>query len=62
MDWKHQPHKWRPLKAVGREWCTRCGLVHLHNELTQWCVKHGCDYDEHPQYKSTIRRLTGSKS
>lgn len=57
-SWKHVPHNWKPLKAIGREWCHRCGLVRLHNAATDWCVKHGCDSDEHPQYKREMRRLT----
>jgi len=42
----------RDAEAVG------CGLIALRNELTRWCIRHGCDYDEHPGYAMAVKELT----
>jgi hypothetical protein len=28
--------------------CVKCGLVRLRNLLTDWAVRHGCDFADHP--------------
>ena len=61
---KHEAHAFVPLRS-GRKskaslpwvWCQRCGLVLLRNPATDWCRQHGCNYDDHPQYAETMRRL-----
>jgi hypothetical protein len=42
----------------GKQICQSCGLVGLNNPLTEWCINKGCMYDIHPQYKSTVKKLT----
>jgi hypothetical protein len=59
----HEPHTWKPMRAgKGRSlpwlWCPRCGLVRLRNARTEWCIDHGCNYDDHPGYKQAMRRET----
>jgi hypothetical protein len=52
------PHA--PVKRKGIPWlcCQRCGLVYLHNELTSWCIRMGCDHSERPEYKIIVKRLS----
>jgi hypothetical protein len=53
---KHEPHAPKPL---GKHWgipvCKKCGLLYLKNELTQWCVRQGCNYEEHPEYAKRVK-------
>jgi hypothetical protein len=51
-------HTWKPLKHVGKSYCTRCGIVALNNEFTQWCIDRGCNHEDHPQYENARSRLT----
>lgn len=48
-------------KIKGIVYCGNCGLVYLNNDFTRWCVKRGCDYDEHPEYHKVRIRFTGRK-
>lgn len=57
---KHGP--WRQLKRIGREYCGGCGLVRLHNPLTDWCLAKGCNYEAHPGYQSAVRTMTTQRS
>ncbi len=54
-------HSWTPLKHVGKSYCTRCGLVALNNEFTDWCVERGCFHTDHPQYESARAKFTKPK-
>lgn len=53
-----QSHQWRPFI---RRWqipcCRYCGLLRLQNRLTEWCIRKGCDYEEHPEYLKMVRAL-----
>lgn len=53
-----EPHS--PVKTSLFSWpvCRKCSLIYLKNALTAWCVKHGCNYADHPSYRSKIRKLT----
>jgi len=51
---KFQNHKNMYYKAV----CVRCGLMRLSNRITDWCVKHGCNHDDHPDYLNKLKELT----
>lgn len=55
---KHKSHSWGHLKGLPWSVCTRCGLLKLRTELTDWCVKKGCDYSEDPDYKNAILKYT----
>lgn len=58
MKDKITPHSFKRTKSMPWPWCQRCGLVLLHNAATEWCRQRGCDYDEHPDYRAAMRRLT----
>jgi len=49
-----------PVKVRWFAWpiCRKCALVYLKNPLTAWCVKHGCNYADHPNYRAAIRKFT----
>ena len=51
------PHRFTRTRRIPWEVCTSCGLVRLHNPLTDWCVRNGCNHDEHPAYAATVRAL-----
>lgn len=53
--WQLVPHRWVVNKHLPRQLCASCGLVRLRNRLTDWCVSHGCDHDEHPGYRTAIQ-------
>jgi hypothetical protein len=56
--YKMEAHHWIAMKGLSYAVCKKCGLVNLKNELTRWCVKMGCNHDDHPQYKESVKRLT----
>lgn len=42
----------------GKPYCMSCGFIALNNDLSRWYSEKGCYADLHPQYKSTLKRLT----
>ena len=61
-----QPYRFEPHAFVTRRritWpvCRRCGLVLLRNDLTDWCVKRGCDANNHPEFRAACARLSGQR-
>lgn len=57
MNFLIEPHKWAKMDGVGRERCVKCGLMALRNPLSQFCIKQGCDHEEHPRYKRMVATL-----
>lgn len=55
---KHEPHRFLSLKRIPWPYCRGCGLLRLKNQITDWAVRHGCNYDEHPGWKQAMRSLT----
>jgi hypothetical protein len=55
-----QPHSFRALKGLGWPVCSSCGLVRLRNALTDWCVRNGCNHEDHPGYKSAVAKSGGA--
>lgn len=51
QPYKMKGHSWIPLKGVGKNYCSGCGLVALNNKITQWCIKKGCNFSDSPYYK-----------
>jgi hypothetical protein len=51
-----------PVKLRSIPWlvCRKCGLVYLKNPFTAWCVKHGCNSEDHPSY-ARQRAMTGPR-
>ena len=58
QPYKYEGHSLRPLKGVGKNWCPKCGLVALNNAISHWCIDKGCNYSDHPQYKTKVKKLT----
>lgn len=54
---KIQLHEWSTVKRLPWPVCKGCGLLALRNALTDWCIKRGCNYDEHPGYKGAVATL-----
>lgn len=57
VSYSMQEHSFT-AKSAHWSTCSRCGLVRLKNPLTEWCVKKGCYYDEHPSFKTVVRQYT----
>ncbi len=57
MNFEIEPHKWVKFPGVGRERCCKCGLLALHNPLTAFCIRYGCDHTDHPRYKRMCETL-----
>ena len=59
VTYSFESHKPRKLcKGIPWLYCPRCGLMYLKNQITRWCIKMGCDYEYHPQYKQMLKKLT----
>lgn len=52
---------WIPMSRVGKQRCAFCGLVALNNPLTDWAITKGCNYEDHPQHKSMVKKFGGKK-
>lgn len=59
MAAQHNPAPHSPHVVKGIPWrvCRGCGLVYLRNPLTEWCIRQGCNHDEHPGYRSAVATL-----
>lgn len=57
-SYKLVPHSFSFISRVGKSVCSRCGLVYLKNDFSEWSVKMGCNSSDHPSYQSK-RKLTG---
>lgn len=57
-SYKMKGHQWAVLKGGGKQYCKSCGLVALNNKFTDWCIDKGCNHTDHPQFQSTMKRLT----
>ena len=53
-----EPHSWLKFKRISYQYCGKCGLIALHNAISVWCAKHGCNHTELPEYKKKLRELT----
>lgn len=62
MKNKIVPHSFHLLKGHNWSYCINCGLLRLKNKITEWCVKNGCDYAEHPEYKKKLKQFTKNNS
>lgn len=51
------PHSFASLRGIPWQVCRGCGLVLLRNELTDFCVRHGCEHESHPFYKRELTKL-----
>jgi len=53
----YEPHSFSKT-IVGKAYCSNCGLILLNNRITRWCVKKGCNHEDHPSWKQTLKELT----
>ncbi len=53
-----KPHSFRPVKGLSWPVCSCCGLVRLRNPLTDWCVRNGCNHEDHPGYRNAVATLS----
>ncbi|ATN93436.1 hypothetical protein [Pseudoalteromonas phage J2-1_QLiu-2017] len=56
--YKMKGHSFVPMKGVGKQVCSSCGLLALNNAATNWCVDKGCNYENHKSYEGAMKRLT----
>lgn len=47
--------------SIGKAVCKHCGLIKLNNPFSDWCVRNGCDAEDHPNYKTIRAQLTKKK-
>lgn len=50
-------HRFAPLKGFHKPVCQGCGVIFATNPLTEWIVKVGCDWKNHPQHRQKVRSL-----
>lgn len=53
--YKLEPHVFVPMKKIAWLRCKHCGLLTLKNALTEWCIRMGCNADDHPDYAARCR-------
>lgn len=56
--YRFESHNFQIVKRIPWLICRNCGLVRLHNPITDWCVKLGCNADDHPKFKTMLKHLT----
>lgn len=56
-NYEYDPHSSYRARAIPWAICKKCGLVYLHNKLTEWAIEKGCNYADHPSYKHKISKL-----
>ncbi len=57
--YKMQDHSFVFSERLRKSVCSRCGLLALKNQFTQWSVDKGCFSDLHPQYENKRKQFTG---
>lgn len=48
---KTEPHHLAPFRGLPWRVCKKCGLVTLRNQLTDFALQHGCEWESHPKYE-----------
>lgn len=55
--YKMSGHQFVTRKRMPWPVCKSCGLVALRNPRTAWCIKHGCNYDNHASFPVAMARF-----
>lgn len=55
QPYKLESHQFKNHRRLAWLRCQRCGLVTLKNQLTEWCVRMGCNAHDHPEYGAKVR-------
>lgn len=57
--YKFEGHKFEnPKNRFYKPVCFRCGLMSLNNKITHWCVKKGCNHQDHPDFNRVLKEYT----
>lgn len=57
VSFELEHHVFGVRKGVRGALCIYCGLVHTNNFLTDFAVKYGCNWHEHPRAKWAIQNM-----
>ena len=57
-NWDFEPHSATKIKQLPWLICKKCGLVYLNNRLTKWCIKMGCNNEDHKDYNKMLIKLS----
>ena len=50
-EYKFDPHSPKKRKNISWPVCSKCGLIYLRNDFTDWAIKMGCNNNDHPNYE-----------
>lgn len=56
-QYKIDPHHFIPMSKKSKcayPYCVACGLIYMKNGLSEWAAKQGCNYKEHPSFKTKL--------
>ena len=56
--YKYEAHSPKRRKGISWAVCEKCGLIYLKNPFTSWCIRMGCNSNDHPDYEKQ-RQKTG---
>lgn len=56
QPYKLEPHAFAPVKRLAWLRCKHCGLLTLRNDLTAWCIRMGCNAEDHPEFRARCKR------
>lgn len=57
--YKFEAHVFKTdIRAGGKQYCLKCGLVALNNDFTTWSIRMGCNSESHPDYQKVRNRFT----
>lgn len=45
-----EAHHAQMMKGLPYACCIKCGLLYLRNEITERCIRWGCESSLHPEY------------
>lgn len=55
---KIEPHRFVKWRLTSYQICCKCGLIRLKNKFTAWCIRNGCDHEDHPSYEQMRKHFT----
>jgi hypothetical protein len=54
--YKYEAHNFN-RSIVGKQYCSKCGLIALNNKFTEWSINVGCNAEDHPNYKKERKKV-----
>ena len=58
MTYKLVGHAWYDPKRISYPVCKNCSLIYMNNPFSQWAIRMGCNYKEHLNYNSSLKKFT----